>query len=210
MTREGGLSADEGAAGAAMPLAPEDVMRAELYALLAALLRAAPGAELLSGLTTLEGDESEPGRAVDALAHLAGATDPARAAREYHDLFVGVGRGELVPFGSYYLTGFLNEKPLGELRRTMRERGMERGEGERQPEDHIAALMEMMAGQITGAFGAPATTREQANFFAAHIGPWAWHFFKDLEGARSAVLYAPVGTIGRTLMEVEAQAFAME
>ena len=185
-------------------------MRAELYTLLAALLRASPDSDTLAALVDLEGDNTPLGRAIDALATMAGKIALQRIAREYHDLFIGMGRGELVPFGSYYLTGFLNEKPLGELRRTMRERGIERAESVREPEDHIAALMEMMAGEITGAFGAPASVASQAAFFERHIGSWAPHFFKDLEEARSAVFYAPVGTIGRTLMEVEAQAFAMQ
>ena len=205
-----------------VPIAPEDAMRAQMYDLLAALLRAAPDAAMLDALSRLEGDDAgtndaggddgdtDIGRAVGALARIAAATDEARARREYHDLFVGIGRGELVPYGSYYLTGFLNEKPLGELRREMRARGLARAESVREPEDHIASLMEMMASLIEGRHGAPASVASQASFFSAHVEPWAVHFFKDLEAAEGAVLYAPVGTIGRALMGVEADAFAMD
>lgn len=184
-------------------------MRADLYGLLAALLRAAPDADTLRALTAMTGDATAMGRAVDALARLAAATDEAGAAREYHDLFVGVGRGELVPYGSYYLTGFLNEKPLGLLRRELARLGIERAENVREPEDHIAALMEVMAGLVTGAFGAAPDHAEQAAFFRAHVEPWAGHFFADLEGARGSRLYAPVGAVGRQMIAVEAEAFAM-
>lgn len=188
-------------------MAPEDAMRADLYDLLAALLRAAPDAAMLRALASLEGDDTELGRAVGALARIAASTGEGEAAREYHDLFIGVGRGELVPYGSYYLTGFLNEKPLGLLRRDLARLGIEREEGVREPEDHVAALMEAMAGLVRGALGAPG---EDAAFFAAHVALWAAHFFSDLEGARGSRLYAPVGTIGRHFMGVEADAFAMD
>ena len=201
----------EARASASRPVTDEDRLRAELYDLLAALLRGAPDAAMLHALTRLEGDdETEIGQAATALARIAATFDPPRAAREFHDLFVGIGRGELVPYGSYYLTGFLNEKPLGDLRATMRGLGLRRAEGKREPEDHAAALLEIMAGLIDGRFEAPAGHAEQSAFFARHVGAWMPYFFRDLEGAQGAVLYAPVGTIGRGLMEVEAQAFAME
>ena len=206
-----GSTAARSAPGAPPALAPEDAMRAQAYTLLAALLRSPPDTEMLAALQGLqaEADDSEIGRAVGALARIAGSFDAGRAQREYHDLFIGIGRGELVPYGSYYLTGFLNEKPLGELRREMWARGFARAENVREPEDHVASLMEMMASMIEGRHAAPVPLAEQAAFFSRHVGSWAGHFFKDLEGARAAVLYAPVGTIGRVLMEVEAQAFAM-
>ena len=188
-------------------LAPEDAMRADLYDLLASLLRAAPDAAMLRALSALEGDETELGRAVDALARIAAASGEAEAAREYHDLFIGVGRGELVPYGSYYLTGFLNEKPLGLLRRDLARLGIERAEGVREPEDHAGALMETMAGLIRGAFGDHPGA--DAAIFAAHVEPWAGHFFADLERARGSRLYAPVGTIGRHFVAVESEAHAL-
>ena len=209
MTGDVGTMVASGAAAHVPPAVPEDALRAEMYSLLATLLRAAPSPELLDTLTRLDGDDSEMGTAANALARLAQTQDEGRIRREYHDLFVGIGRGELVPFGSYYLTGFLNEKPLGELRGHMRMLGIERAEGVKQPEDHIAALMEMMSGLILGSFAGAADGNAQAEFFRRHVDSWARHFFQDLEGARSAVFYAPVGTMGRVLMEVEAQAFAM-
>ena len=140
---------------------------------------------------------------------VAGATGPAKARAEFDALFVGLGRGEVLPYASYYLTGFLNEKPLAKLRRDMRALGIERSPTVFEPEDGIASLMEMMAGLIRGRFGAPATLARQRDFFATHVGPWAGHLFADLEGARASVLYAPVGAAGRAFMEIEREAFRM-
>jgi TorA maturation chaperone TorD len=78
-----------------------------------------------------------------------------------------------------------------------------------EPEDHIAALCEMMAGLITGAFGEPASLDEQRRFFTRHLASWAPRFFEDLQAARAAVLYMPVGRIGRIFIAIEAEAFGM-
>ncbi len=128
---------------------------------------------------------------------------------EYFNLFIGVGQGELLPFGSYYLTGFLNEKPLAALRVDMDELGIGRVEGVKEPEDHIASLCEMMAGMITGAFGEPVSLDRQRAFFDKHIGCWAPRFFEDLQAAESAAFYMPIGSIGSVFMTVESQAFEM-
>lgn len=88
-------------------------------------------------------------------------------------------------------------------------RGLARAETVFEPEDNIASLMEMMGAMIVGRFGAPATLAQQKAFFNRHIGPWAGHFFTDLEGAKNSVFYAPVGRLGRAFMEIEAEAFRM-
>ena len=190
-------------------IAEEDSLRADCYALLAWILRAPSSAEDLERLASLTGDESDLGLAIGALASAARRVSPEAAREEYHDLFIGLGRGELMPFGSYYLTGFLHERPLAKLRIDMGQLMISRAEEVREPEDHIAALCEMMSGLISGTFGAPADLAEQQRFFDAHIGPWAERFFGDLEAAKSATLYMPVGTIGKLFMRIEAQAFEM-
>lgn len=190
-------------------IADEDRMRADLYALVGQLLFVAPDADLLKKLQALSGDESEMGKAFDALSKLAGATDVATAREEYDGLFIGMGRGELLPYGSYYLTGFLNEKPLAKLRNSMTELGIARNDNVSEPEDHIGSLFEMMAGLISGRYGAPLDLAGQKGFFNAHIEPWAGHFFKDLEAAELSRLYQPVGTIGRLFVEIETDAFSM-
>ena len=97
----------------------------------------------------------------------------------------------MLPFCSYYLTGFLNEKPLAALRMDMDELGIGRAEGVKDPEDQIASLCEMMAGMITGAFGEPVGLDRQRAFFDKHIGCWAPRFFKDLQAAESGPDAAP-------------------
>ena len=193
----------------AAEIADEDRLRADLYDLLGALLAAPPDAALLRQCAGLHGDGTALGRSVTALARVAAATGPSKARAEFDALFIGLGRGELLPFASYYLTGFLNEKPLAKLRRDMAGAGIERSPTVFEPEDGIASLMEMMAGLIRGRFGAPAPVERQRDFFGAHVGPWAGHFFADLEGARASVLYAPVGAMGRAFMEIEREAFRM-
>ena len=122
-----------------------------------------------------------------------------------------VGRGELVPHGAYYITGFLNEKPLARLRADLRGMGVGRTDGNKVPEDHIASLLEVMAGLIEGGFGEArdgAGAQQAAHaFFHAHIALWAGRFFADLEKANAARLYVPVGTLGRHFVTIEEAAF---
>ena len=187
----------------------EDILRAELYSFLAALLRVEPQDNLLASVSQISGDDTPIGKATGTLSYLAKEMDAATIRSEYVDLFIGVGRGELLPYCSYYLTGFLNEKPLANLRKDMASIGIARAENVKDPEDHIASLCDMMAGLILGNFGRPYSLQEQATFFKKHIAPWAGLFFADLEAAKSAVFYAPVGTIGRIFMDIESQAFDM-
>ncbi len=195
--------------GLAATIEAEDALRAQVYRLLARLLAAPPDQGLLDLATDLKGDETALGQGIGTLAAQAAHATPAATAEEYGELFIGIGRGELVPFASYYLTGFLNEKPLARLRGDMAALGMARAADVKEPEDHIAALCEMMAGLIGGSFGAPAGLGAQRRFFERHLEPWAAQFFADLEGAQAAVLYAPVGAIGRAFMAIETAAFAM-
>lgn len=183
------------------------VARAREYALLAALLTRAPDAALLKRLARLEGGQSPLAAAHAALAAAAAASDAGTVEREYFDLFIGVGRGELLPYASFYLTGFLHERPLARLRADLEAMGIERAEAQSEPEDHAAILCEVMAGMIDGAFASPAA--EQRRFFDQHLAPWMARFFADLEGAKAAKLYRPVGTIGRLFIDIEMQAFAL-
>ncbi|MGI9409898.1 MAG: TorD/DmsD family molecular chaperone, partial [Hyphomicrobiaceae bacterium] len=144
----------------AVALAEEDVLRAQLYDLLAGLLSRPPGPDDLSHLARLEGNDTPLGNAIGALARAAGQSEVA-VRDEYHTLFIGVGRGELLPYASYYLTGFLNEKPLAKLRSDMAGLGVTRGADTSEPEDHAASVLEIMAGLIDGRFGEPATIEQQ-------------------------------------------------
>ena len=197
-------------ANAREDVAEEDLLRADLYTMLATLLASPPTKDIIENCAKLGGDGSDLGEGITALAKVASATSPEGVEREYNALFVGLGRGELLPYGSYYLTGFLNEKPLARLRGHMAGLGIERNPDVKEPEDHIATLCEMMAGLIRGEFGDPLSVEDQHAFFNTHVATWASHFFTDLEAAEGSVFYAPVGKIGRAFMEIEIEAFRME
>ena len=188
----------------------EDVLRAQLYEFLATLLRVEPTDAVVKQVADLSGDDTPIGQASSTLAHLAQKMDGTSVRNEYVDLFIGVGRGELLPYCSYYLTGFLNEKPLAKLRQDMAAIGIARADGVKEPEDHIASLCDMMAGLIRGQFSRSFTLAEQASFFKKHLAPWAGLFFNDLESAKNAVFYAPVGSIGKVFMDIESKSFDME
>ncbi len=190
-------------------IAEEDRLRADLYNFLGVILSGPPDDMLLGQTAGLQGDSTDLGQAVSTLAKMARITKPKTVESEYNRLFIGLGRGELLPYASYYLTGFLNEKPLALLRQDMTAQGLARAQNVFEPEDNIASLMEMMGAMIVGRFGKPADLNTQKTFFNKHIGPWAGHFFSDLEGAKNSVFYAPVGTVGRLFMDVEAEAFRM-
>ncbi|WP_170331195.1 TorD/DmsD family molecular chaperone [Ruegeria arenilitoris] len=192
-----------------LDVSAEDRLRADFYNFLGLVLAAPPDQMLLDQVAGLTGDDTDLGQAIQAMARVAKVTKPAAAEREFNALFIGLGRGELLPYASFYLTGFLNEKPLAQLRNDMAARGITRAQNVFEPEDNIASLMEMMAGMIVGRFGAPAPLEDQKAFWNKHIGPWATHFYSDLEAAESSVLYASVGTAGRVFMEIEREAFRM-
>jgi TorA maturation chaperone TorD len=184
-----------------------DAARAQEYALLAALLARAPDAEFLSRLSGLRGDATPLGLAHVALAEAASQADAVRVGREFFDLFIGLGRGELLPYASYYLTGFLHERPLARLRDDLGVLGIERAEGNAEPEDHAAILCEIMAGLTGGGFPAPDGADRQ--IFEKHMAPWIGRFFADLERAEAADFYRRIGTLGRVFIQVEMEAFAL-
>jgi TorA maturation chaperone TorD len=184
-----------------------DSARAQEYALLSALLARAPDAALLARLAELRGDASPLGVAHAALAEAAGRTNAERVEREYFDLFIGLGRGEMMPYGSYYLTGFLHERPLARLREDLAKLRIVRAEGNPEPEDHAAILCEIMAGLAGGRFAAAAGADRQ--LFEAHMAPWMRRFFSDLERADAADFYRHVGTLGSVFLDIEMEAFAL-
>ncbi len=196
-------------AAATIEIPEEDRLRADLYNYLGLILAGPPDEMLIGQTAGLSGDGSDLGQAISTLARVAKVTKPKAVVSEYNRLFIGLGRGELLPYASYYLTGFLNEKPLALLRQDMSARGLQRADNVFEPEDNIASLMEMMGAMIVGRFGVPATLGTQREFFNKHIGPWAGHFFSDLEGAKNSVFYAPVGSVGRAFMEIEAEGFRL-
>jgi len=194
-------------AGTAGDIDEVDAARAQEYALLSVLLARAPDAALLPRLATLRGNASPLGLAHAALAEAAERTSIELIEREYFDLFIGLGRGELLPYGSYYLTGFLHERPLARLRAHLDKLGIERAEGQAEPEDHAAILCEIMSGLASRRFSAPAGSDREV--FEQHLAPWIGRFFADLEQAEAADFYRRVGALGRVFVQIETEAFAL-
>ena len=182
-----------------------DLARAQEYALLATLLMRAPDAAFLSKLSALRADASPLGLAHAALAEAAEGTTAEKVEREYFDLFIGLGRGELMPYGSYYLTGFLHERPLARLREDLARIGIARAEGMVEPEDHAGILCEIMSGLASRRLPAPPDSDRM--IFEKHMAPWIGRFFTDLENAAAADFYKRLGTLGRVYMDIEAEAF---
>jgi TorA maturation chaperone TorD/DNA-binding transcriptional regulator YdaS (Cro superfamily) len=184
-----------------------DAGRAQQYALLASLLARAPDVSLLARLAGLKADATPLGLAHAALAQAASMTSVERVEREFFNLFIGLGRGELLPYGSYYLTGFLHERPLARLRADLVRLGIERSEGNIEPEDHAAILCEIMAGLASARFPAPSGSDRE--LFEKHLAPWIGRFFADLERAEAADFYRRVGTLGRVFIDIESEAYAL-
>jgi TorA maturation chaperone TorD len=181
--------------------------RAQEYALLARLLRDPPDAAFLKQIGLLQGDDTALGAAHHELAEAAKRTSAADVEREFFALFIGISRGELLPYASYYVTGFLHERPLARLRQDLSRFGIARAEDVAEPEDYAGILCEIMAGLASGQLPAP----EEAGrtIFENHMAPWIGRFFADLECAEAADFYKSVGTIGRVFTEIEAEAFAL-
>ncbi len=178
-----------------------DLARAQEYALLGALLTRAPDAEFLKRLAALRGDPTPLGVAHVGLADAASNADAGKIEREFFNLFIGIGRGELMPYGSYYIAGFLHERPLARLREDLATLGIERADGQYESEDHAAILCEIMSGIAGGQF--PASAGADRQLFEKHLAPWLGRFFADLERAEGADFYRRVGAIGRVFMNIE-------
>ena len=184
-----------------------DAARAQEYALLATLLARSPDPKLLTDLAQLRGDPTPLGLAHASLSEAAANASAEKIEREFFDLFIGLGRGELMPYGSYYLTGFVYERPLARLRGDLDALGIARAENNFEPEDHAATLCEIMSALASGQF--PAPDGSDRKMFENHLAPWLGRFFSDLENAEAANFYRHVGAVGRVFMEIESEAFAL-
>lgn len=187
----------------------EQRYRASAYALLAALLREAPAQPVLEHVVTLAPPEDADADALTSamaeLAQAARSADPAVLEDEYHGLFIGLGRGEVVPYGSWYLTGFLMEQPLSDLREDLARLGFARNDDVAEPEDHIAAIFEVFSVMILEDF----SLSEQQRFHETHMLPWIGRFFVDLGKAKSASFYQAVARFGAAFNELEKQYLSM-
>ncbi|MDH5368807.1 MAG: molecular chaperone TorD family protein [Gammaproteobacteria bacterium] len=186
-----------------------DQIRASSYALLANLLAKPPSEALLSQLQGIETDNDDEKDIVNAWSMLRLAAqrhDAETIADDYHVLFIGIGRGELLPFASWYLTGFLMEKPLAHLRQRLSELGFEQQEDVHEPEDHAAALCEVISQLILDEETDFDTERA---FYEDFIGNWMKQFFSDLQQTESSGFYRAVGQLGEAFLDIENRYFSM-
>jgi TorA maturation chaperone TorD len=180
-------------------------VRSDVYTLLAHLLVQPPsvdGLKQLADLTILSGIPASLGRALSRLREAAGRTDAVSAEREYADLFIGLGRGQVVPYASWYAENLLMAAPLARLRTDLAVLNIHRREGVCEPEDHAGALCEIMVLIIAETL---ITAEQQAHFFNVHLTAWLIRFFRDLQRARAAVFYRSVGNLGEHFMLQEEQ-----
>jgi len=185
----------------------DDTARASVYGLLGRLLSRPPAQEVLDLLRRI------PSPGSDAAGEMAAAWETLRLASEraevealddeYHDLFIGIAHGELIPYASWYMTGFLMDQPLVLLRRDLKHLGFERAGNVKEPEDHAAALLETMAYIIQARD--EISFEEQGRFFHEHIAPWMEIFFRDMQKADSARFYCAVGQFGERFIRLEKQ-----
>ena len=179
---------------------------AQIYAFLAILLAKPADADLLGNIAALkvESPGAVMGIAWQQLIAAAQNTSADAQYREYHQLFIGLTQGEVIPYASFHKTGFLNEKPLADLRADLGKLGLARQADKKEPEDHVAGLCDVMRLILT-AKGTPVVTAEQ--FFNQHMGQWLLKFFADLQKAPSAEFYAAVAVFGQQFFTDESQRF---
>lgn len=178
--------------------------RSATYAILASLLHGAPEQDLLDYLCHIDSTGlSQPGTVGEAwieLSQAAKSCEETSLDDDYHDLFIGLGRGKVIPHGSWHMTGFLMDKPLSDLRNDLKTLGFVASEDHKDPEDHISALCETMSILITAA---DIEGYQQRRFFIQHIHPWASSFFDEVTGSAKTDFYKAVGRLGRAFMALE-------
>ncbi len=191
----------------------EETARADLYGLLAQLYYAPPAAGLLAALRSAPTEAPAAGGFLEglwrALVQASQALDEAQVAEEHEALFGGVGQPEVYLFGSHYLTGFLNERPLAQLREDLAALGLARDETLPETEDHIACVFEVMRYLIAGEDAAVSNLSRQRSFFADHVQPWAPALCEALAAHPRARFYAALAGLTQAFLEVEQQGFDM-
>ena len=198
-------------------LTPEDLARADLYGLLALLFYEPPSLELLKKIAQF-GQDTDLGIEDESsllyapwqdLVKIAKSSTPEEWQEEYENAFIGVGKQEIFLYGSYYLTGFLNEKPLAALREALLNLGLQASDDISETEDHIACLCEVMRYLIAGEDLSICNLTQQKVFFNQHIRTWASELFEVLQNHPSLRFYNLVGALAATFFEIEGQAFDM-
>jgi TorA maturation chaperone TorD len=189
----------------------EERARADLYRLLAQLWVGPPDRDLLQRVGVAAAEPTGQGSDLEAtwraLAAAMRSTSVEAAADEYDALFLGVGKPEIFLYGSYYLAGSLNERPLALLRGDLRTLGLARDEARGETEDHVAFLFEAMHFLIVGDDVSVCNLEQQRRFFRAHLQPWVGELCDAVDAQPRAVTWRAVADLTRSFMQIEAQAF---
>lgn len=186
----------------------EQLWRSNIYSMLGILLAKPPDQKVLEqiiriNVSTERAHGSPMAMAYNELINTAKTSTIESIQKQYHQLFIGITGGEITPYASWYLTGFLMEKPLALLRSDLARLGIERQAAVREPEDHAAALCEVMSLLITE------NSKRQSYIFNTHLAPWIGRFFADMCAADNAGFYRAVGFLGETFFQVEKEYFDM-
>jgi TorA maturation chaperone TorD len=191
----------------------EETARAELYGVLALLYYAAPSPELITQLSAAATEAPEAGALLEepwrVLVGMARSLPEGAIAQEFDALFGGIGKPEVYLYGSHFLSGFLNEKPLARLRTDLAALGLARDDAMSETEDHVACLCEVMRYLIAGDDVAVANLSRQREFFSQHLQPWVGRMCADIEQHPRARFYTALAGLTRAFMDVEAQGFDM-
>ena len=190
----------------------EETARAELYGLIAELFYAPPTPALLAQLRVAATEAPASGGFLEepwrALVGTARDMDDASIQREHEALFGGVGKPEVYVYASHYLSGFLNEKPLAQLRTDLAALGLTRDAATMsETEDHVSYLMEVMRFLVAGDDVAVSNLTQQAQFFAAHVQTWVLDLCDALQANPRARFYAALSGLTRAFVSVETQGF---
>jgi TorA maturation chaperone TorD len=189
----------------------EETARAEIYGLISQLFYAAPAPELLAQLRVAVTEAPDAGSFLEApwaaVIAASRAQNDAQIAAEWHALFGGVGKPEVYLFGSFYLTGFLNEKPLVKLRDDLASFGLERDGAMFETEDHLSYLFEVMRYLIAGDDVSTANLTNQKSFYGDHLQPWVASLCDTLAANPRAKFYKALAEFTRSFMSVESQGF---
>lgn len=194
---------------------PEDLARADMYALIANLFYGPPAEGLLAALLSV-GDpdgqgETELRSAWRELQSAAKVADPARLKEEFDTLFISTGQAPVLPYGSYYLSGFLNERPVVDVIDQLREMGFARRESVSEPEDHISALCDVMRLLILGSEDSePSNLDAQRKFYDRHIKPWYGRLTQDIMRTADADFYRHVAKFAQAFLDVESESFEID
>lgn len=188
----------------------EETARADLYGLLAGLFYGPPSPATLNAIAAAPaGGDGELQQAWNDLVAACAQADAGRVRDEYEALFIGVGKPELMLYGSFYLSGFLMEKPLAALRADLAALGLERSEGMTESEDHVASLCEVMRYLIASDDIAQAGLTTQKRFFGTHLQPWVGTMCEAVMQHPQAAFYAKVALLAKQFFDIETQAFDM-